>query len=186
MLHTLRSRPATAAPARDAVDLLTDCHQRIRAFTATAARLADARDAPPADVATAAAGVRRYFTVAMPLHAADEDDSVAPRLRASSAPPEVRDALATIAAQHAVIDRVIEALAEDWQALARDPSRLPELSSRLADGAARLGAIWSVHLSIEEEVVFPALRRWVEPEALARVVDEMSARRPASAFTRVE
>lgn len=184
MLHTLGRRPTATAPARDAVDLLMDCHARIRAFTATAARLARALDAPPDDVASAATALRRYFTVAMPLHAADEDSSVGPRLRASSAPLEVRDAVATIAEQHEVIDRLIAALAEDWTALTHDPTRLPALATRMADDVATLDLIWGVHLTLEEDVVFPALRRWVEPGELARVVDEMAARRPASSFTR--
>jgi hypothetical protein len=34
-----------------AADLLLECHSRIRAFLATARRIAEARDAPPGEVA---------------------------------------------------------------------------------------------------------------------------------------
>src|SRR6185503_9035331 len=63
---------------------LLDCHERIRRFTALALELG--RVAPPGapealeQIREAAAGVPRYFTVALPLHSADEEQSVEPRL----------------------------------------------------------------------------------------------------------
>src|SRR4051812_30710357 len=69
---------------------LLDCHSRIRRFSTLAIRLAEA-DAPPNEIAETAAAVHRYFTVALPLHAADEDLSIAPRLAVVA--PELRELL---------------------------------------------------------------------------------------------
>jgi hypothetical protein len=68
-------------PAAGAVELLLECHERIRHFARLALKLAGTRDLPPAEVAEAAAAVRRYFAEALPLHAADEEESMMPRLR---------------------------------------------------------------------------------------------------------
>ena len=61
-----------AAPG-DAVDLLLECHQRIRAFLDLADRLGPPGPDPAQAVADAAARVHRYFTLALPLHARDEE-----------------------------------------------------------------------------------------------------------------
>jgi len=58
----------SATPA-DAVALLLECHGRIRAFLAMARRVGEAIQ------------VHRYFTLALPLHARDEEESILPRLR---------------------------------------------------------------------------------------------------------
>src|SRR5574341_1715069 len=71
----------TPGARSDAVDLLLECHQRIRSFLGLALRLGEAWAAEPAEVADAAARVHRYFALALPLHAQDEDQSIAPRLR---------------------------------------------------------------------------------------------------------
>lgn len=181
MLHAIRTRPLPEQPA-DAVDLLLACHQRIRSFTATALRLPHAHGAPAAEIAEAAVALRRYFTVALPAHAADEDLSLRPRLLEAGAPAELRDALTAIAAQHEAIDAVIAELAGDWRRLADAPSRLKELSSVLGDHAARLDALFGPHLALEEQEIFPAARRALSSDAQRQIVDEMRARRPAHAF----
>ena len=67
---------------QDAVDLLIGCHQRIRHFTGVAMKLAHAQGASPEEVTQAAAGAHRYYTVSLPLHEADEEDTLRPRLDA--------------------------------------------------------------------------------------------------------
>src|SRR5262245_31350447 len=85
-------------PSSDLVDLLLACHERIRRFTAMAARLA-ATSAPDAEVRDVAGQIRRYFAESFPLHLADEDEQLAPRLAGTSA--EVDAALAQMTTEHA-------------------------------------------------------------------------------------
>lgn len=139
----------------DVVDLLRSCHERIRSFTRLAARLAGAVDATPEDVSDAAHQVRRYFSVALPLHAADEDEDLAPRIRGSDS--AIDDALATMAADHrghvAVVDRVVTVCSD----LAREPAHLASRSLELGAIATELEALFAPHLALEERLVFPAI-----------------------------
>src|SRR5512135_3248017 len=95
----------------DPVDMLLACHSRIRNFTAIAHRLAEAKGAAAAEIANAAEAVHRYYTVALPLHEADENETVYPRLRAAmtaaGAPPEAVEAMVE---QHGPIDALVAEL----------------------------------------------------------------------------
>src|SRR5690349_17228873 len=75
-MFTIGRRERTDEPS----DALRACHERIRRFLAMAARLASDEIARDDDVWATAGGVARYFDDALPLHEADEDDSIAPRL----------------------------------------------------------------------------------------------------------
>src|SRR5689334_19419821 len=95
------------------IDLLLDCHGRIRHFLTLAERLADAPPStPPSDLSETAAAVRRYFTVALPLHVADEDRSISPRLRARA--PAVAALLDELEVEHAAIEGAIAVAAPLW------------------------------------------------------------------------
>src|SRR5512138_2428637 len=100
-------------PGGDVVDALLDCHQRIREFTSLAVRLAGARGLPDEEIRDAAARVHRYFSVALPLHARDEEESLLPRLEGLD--PDVDRELAEMMREHAEhgdpTDRVVAACA---------------------------------------------------------------------------
>jgi iron-sulfur cluster repair protein YtfE (RIC family) len=173
----LGAAPKTPA-AQDAVDALADCHVRIRDFTALAARLASASGAPAAEVRDAAEKVHRYFSVALPLHAEDEERSVAPRLAGKD--PRVDRELGEMVREHAehgdAVGRVLAACA-----VLRDrPEALPEVAAALAAAAEDLRLHFVPHLAREEEVVFPALRAHLSPAELRELQAEMRARRGAT------
>ena len=159
----------------DAVDLLLSCHQRIRHFTAMARRLA-APGAPPDQIGAAAQAVHRYYSVALPLHEADENQSVYPRLRSA-----LLQAGATLAAeanqamvdQHVAIDKLVATLLPQWAGLSHHPERAPETAAT----AERLDAAWQEHLELEERVVFPALRTYLQPTDRTAIRHEMAERR---------
>jgi iron-sulfur cluster repair protein YtfE (RIC family) len=164
---------ATRAPD-DVVDLLLECHARIRSFTALAARLAG--EAPAADeVRIAAAQVRRYFEEALPLHALDEEESILPRLAGRDA--ELDRALATMHDEHAAHGETIERVVRLCRELEAAPERHAELSPPLAAAADALRAHFVRHLEPEEETIFPAIRRLLGPEERAEIVRELRARR---------
>jgi iron-sulfur cluster repair protein YtfE (RIC family) len=161
--------------AQDVVDLLLECHERIRGFTALARRLGGAAGVADAEVADAAAKVRRYFVEALPLHAADEEESLLPRLRGRD--PAVDRELEAMHREHdehqAILGRVV-ALCD---ALAADPSRHRELGPALAEAAGALERHFEAHLAREEEVIFPAVRRELGDSERARIAEELRARR---------
>ncbi len=180
MLQILNAGRAVDA-AEGPGELLLGCHERIRRFTALAARLASAEKASAASVAETAGRVHRYYAVALPLHQADEELSIAPRLE-RVAPPEVLEALAKMKREHIELDEVLSWLLPFWELLAREPGRRSELAPGMSLLVGRVQALWRRHLAAEEETIFPALEK-LEAGELAQVTTEMRARRLPAATT---
>jgi iron-sulfur cluster repair protein YtfE (RIC family) len=164
----------SAAPG-DAVDLLLECHQRIRSFLALSRRIAEAHDASSSEIAEAATRVRRYFTEALPLHARDEEDSVLPRLRGRDA--AVDAALEAMAREHLEHERPLGVLVAGCQALSGDAGRRAELVPSISAATTELERHFAGHLQVEETVIFPAVRRLLDPAADREIVREIRARR---------
>lgn len=164
-----------AAPQDDVVGALLACHGRIRAFTAIAQRMLVGA-AAPAEVADAAARVERYFRVALPLHSADEELSLCPRLRAAPVTQDVVDALSAMMDEHTPIEALLECLLPRWATLARDPLELPALAAELARATAELDRLFQAHLAREEQELFPAVREHLACDELV-IRAEMVARR---------
>jgi iron-sulfur cluster repair protein YtfE (RIC family) len=169
------TRLGKPAAAGDAVDLLLECHDRIRSFLALARRVAEAGPADRAEVPEAAARVRRYFTQALPLHAQDEEESILPRLRGRD--PVVDAALHLMAREHAEHERPLGALVVACERLVREPGRHAELAPAIAAATAELERHFAGHLRREEEIIFPAMRRLLDPRADAEIGREIRARR---------
>jgi hemerythrin-like domain-containing protein len=138
------------------VDLLVECHGRIRRFLGIARQLAEVRE-PTTDVVRDTAGqVRRYFSEALPLHIADEDDQVSQSLRGHS--DSVDEALDKMSQEHVHHEVLVARLIDVCTLLQREPERLEELAMELRDAAVLLQAAFEPHLAREETVIFPALR----------------------------
>jgi hemerythrin-like domain-containing protein len=171
-------RPVGDSPAA----LLVDCHARIRRHVEIG-RLLGATQAPepePGQIVEPAAACVRYFTVALPLHAADEELSLRPRLEAAGADAALARALATMAREHGPIDATIAELVPLWEGLTVEPGRRPELRAALDAGAARLADLFAAHLAAEESDIFPMIALRLDPEEQAVLVAEMRARRRAA------
>jgi hypothetical protein len=170
-------RPGRPAAPSDAADLVLECHARIRFFCGLALRIPGASDAGGAEVAEAAARVRRYFVEALPLHARDEEESILPRLRGRE--PAVDTALAAMAREHGEHEAPLAAVVAACGTLAADPGKLGEVGPALAEAARALEAHFATHLAGEESVIVPAMRRLLDPGADAEIVREIRARRGA-------
>ena len=174
----LNSAPAVE---RDAVDMLLACHQRIRNFTGIAARLAEAAGAAPEAVANAAEAVHRYYSIALPLHEADENESVYPRLRGRLSDPAERASLQAMVDQHGPIDEVVARLLPRWNDLKSRPANLATCAADLRSDSSHLQDLWTEHLALEEEIVFPLIRARLTVEDLDEIHREMKQRRGVSA-----
>jgi iron-sulfur cluster repair protein YtfE (RIC family) len=165
-LVRLGEKPAgRATPA----SLILECHQRIRWFAGLAVRLAS-EDAPDAELAEAAGRVHRYFTVALPLHVADEEQSVMPRLLAYA--PATAEALANMEREHQAHQERLVRLIPAWAALGFDRRGRRDTLA----GAAQLRAELETHLTGEERAIVPALARLPVTESDA-LLEEFQARR---------
>ena len=175
LLSLKRHRDEAAAPG--VVDLLLGCHARIRHFTSVASALAGAAGAPPGEIQAAAGAVVRYFVEALPLHSADEDGSLAPRLLALPLTEAERHAVEAMTREHPGIHDRLSRLLPLWRAVEADPERLAVEAAPLQRLTAELATAWDAHLGPEEALVFPALNRLSTAEDLAAIQNEMRARR---------
>ncbi|MGI5862165.1 MAG: hemerythrin domain-containing protein [Myxococcales bacterium] len=157
-----------------AVDLLA-CHEKLRRFIELSASLAAGKESPES-VAASAAAIYDFLMVSLPIHMADEDYAIAPKLRTAGAPDVVQQALEVLAYQHSDLQAMIGRMASTWRTLAEQPERLPELASRLESGTARLAAVLEAHLALEEEMLIPALEKHLAPETRALIAREIRLR----------
>lgn len=158
--------------------MLTDCHNRIRHFSGVAVKLAHAQGVAEEEIVQAADGLLRYFTVALPLHEADENISIHPRLRKAVPVGELAGPAAdAMVDQHLAIDELVERLIPLWTILRAEPAKQPELASEMCAISSRLQEIFTAHLQMEEETIFPAMDRYLSEAELATIVSEMQERR---------
>jgi hemerythrin-like domain-containing protein len=176
MLNQITPRKSQKAVTEDAVDLLTGCHQRIRHFTAVAVKLAHAQGATADEVRQAADAVHRYYSVSLPLHEADEDHTLRPRL-AAAGDKRVRHALVAMSDQHQAIDELLERLLPLLVLVKSDPEKLGEAGGEMCAITHALEEAFRGHLQMEEEVIFPAIRSVLPEEAQSEILREMQARR---------
>jgi hemerythrin-like domain-containing protein len=170
----LAARPVIS----DLVGDLLACHARIRAFVALAERLVEAPATTPAtELSETASRVHRYFTVALPLHALDEDLSIRPRLEAAVPPLSVLRCLEQMSGEHGPLEDVIREVAALWKDVAEDPERLAVHRRPLALAAAELDALFRRHLEPEERIIFPAVRERLSPAIQEEIRVEMRLRR---------
>jgi iron-sulfur cluster repair protein YtfE (RIC family) len=177
MLNQIKSQP-NASESQDVAELLLACHQKIRHFSGVATKLAHGHGATEPEIAQAAASLHRYFSVALPLHEADENLSLHPRLRRAVPAGELAGPAAdAMLDQHMAIDELVERLIPLWVLLKSAPGRLPELSAEMCALSKRLNEVFDAHLKLEEETIFPALTRYLNESELSEIVREMQARR---------
>ena len=173
MLLRIGQQPDLSA---DLVGALRQCHERIRFFSELACTIAQRHDAPPEQIAEAARRVRRYFTEALPLHVADEEETLTPRLTGRD--DELDRELERMRAEHADHAPLVAELLALLEPLERDPGSLARSprAEALARSAARLRNELARHLADEEATIFPAIARLPEAEQ-ERVRREIRRRR---------
>jgi iron-sulfur cluster repair protein YtfE (RIC family) len=159
------------------LEMLQGCHARIRHFMQMSRTLAEAADAPHNDIVEAAASLTRFFRQALPLHEADENETLFPRLRdASPLGSPLREAAKAMVEQHQAIDELVAELLFLCGSLHGQPERLSGLACRLQYVTGALDRIFASHLHMEETVIFPALLAFT-PAQLEEISHEMQQRR---------
>ena len=168
-----RGRPEPVSPhIDDPMALLRACHEKVTRFTTLAQRLQAHVRAHGADAQAqeAAQSVLRYFTLAAPLHHADEDENLFVALRGLGQ-PDLTARIDALQAEH-------DALGEHWaqmrpwlQAIAHgDAQHAPEPD---VDGFATR---YRAHAQAEEAEVYPHAAA-LSPQALRDLAEAMVARR---------
>jgi hemerythrin-like domain-containing protein len=178
---TLRIGQARDHGFDEPLGLLSDCHRRIEHFLRVLGQVAEAASGGPLTApqrADAEAAVR-YFATAAPTHTADEEESVFPRLRASTDPAAASALVLVDRLQHDhdvanERHRAVETLMRRWlDRNVLEPDRLTELRQQLA----ALRAIYESHIAVEDRELFPAAARLFSAGELSDIGREMEARR---------
>jgi hemerythrin-like domain-containing protein len=137
----------------------TDCHRRIERFLSVLAQVGAQSQGGPltSEQRTALETALRYFREAAPKHAADEEQTLFPRLRSVDL-PEVKAVLASVDSlesdhiqaekSHVEVDR----LGQAWLAAGSLP---PADGTRFSGLIAGLAEPYREHIAVEERDVFP-------------------------------
>lgn len=169
-------RPLPVSPTiDDPMALLRACHDKVRHFCQLAQRLQAHVRVHGADASAreAAQAVRRYFTLAAPLHHADEEEDLFVALRALGEARLSRD-IDELAQEHAELSALWDGVLPWLDALAE--GRLPGGAEPDVDAFA---GRYQRHAQREEDAVYPHATR-LSPQALRQLADAMVARRSPS------
>jgi iron-sulfur cluster repair protein YtfE (RIC family) len=144
-------------------------------FIELACRIAASVGASHDEIRDAASRVIRYFSQSLPLHVADEEESIVPRL--SGRDTELDAAMQNMQQEHDDHGMDLESLLRICRVLEKSPERLPELREELRSTASVLQEKFVIHLEQEERIVLPAIRTLLTPADLEAMLRELSASR---------
>ena len=164
------------AQTEDVVDLLAECHARIRRFLEMSRRLADHQPVSDDEARSTASQIRRYFTSAFTHHIADEDDLISPLLAGSST--KIDDVLGRMHDDHMRHADAIALLVGICADIERDPRKLGARRDELRHAQALVAQHLEPHLETEERELFPTLRA-LAPELKDAIREGMRKRREA-------
>lgn len=153
--------------------MLLEAHVETRQVLAMAEALAAGNAV--ASSQDAAGRIADHLEWLLPLHCEDEEVSIEQRLKGRH--PVVDDALTTMVRQHLALQGPLARLRLGCRMVARDVNRLHALRFELANASADLRARLEEHNSLEESIVFPALKRMLSVDELEDIAAEMTARR---------
>lgn len=159
----------------DVVGLLLECHERIRTFIGLASKLGKAQEPAMDEIRDAASRISRYFSEALPLHVADEEESILPRLAGRN--PELDLALAKMHNEHTEHQGRLQLLLNICNTLKSSPEMFASLRDSLSAAASALDKQYAEHLDEEERVILPAIRALLPQDQKTAIESELRSRR---------
>ncbi|UWZ84815.1 hemerythrin domain-containing protein [Occallatibacter riparius] len=162
----------------DPLAMLKDCHRRIEHFLNIVCLVVDraANRALSEEETAAVHAALNYFRVGGIRHNADEEQSLFPRMRAAGATDQAGaiDGLEHDHRDAAEMHDKVDALYSTWIATG---SLTPAQHEELAAATGKLKQLYTEHIKLEEEVVFPRAAQMLNLETLAAMGEEFRARR---------
>ncbi len=158
--------------------MLQDCHRRIEGFLDLLCRIGTSATerALTQEEVQAVETALEYFRTSGPKHTADEEESVFPRLRASTTPEELQqfDRLERDHDHAGHLHDSVDLLFTSW--IANHELR-PKDQQLLRENLEQLQSIYTEHIKLEETVVFPLAARQLPPDAIKAIGQEFQQRR---------
>ncbi|HSF24701.1 MAG TPA: hemerythrin domain-containing protein [Blastocatellia bacterium] len=161
--------------------LLSDCHRRIEQFLDVLIKVTNrARGAGlNEDQRQALEVALRYFREAAPKHTLDEEESLFPRMLAST-DNRARSAMALLDELHADHEQAdaahaeVEAMGSRWLS---EGVLSSEATDRLSELLDQLQSTYQRHIEVEDHEVFPLAGQILNASEIANVGREMAMRR---------
>lgn len=176
-LHSTLDPTPRVSSTQDLLQLMLDCHERIRRFCSLAQRLGEMRDASDEELTACAEQLLAFFTMGLPLHLDDEDHSLTPRLLERGVPRPVVRSLWEMGRAHERLEARVDALTSLWAEVRATPECHARLAPLLTEDARRVTALVEALLTLKEEFLYPAARAWLTPDDLEALAVEMRVRR---------
>lgn len=162
----------------DPLGMLVDCHRRIEQFLRVLGLVAERAAGRPlaAEEVAATEASLHYFRTGGPRHTADEEESLFPRLRTSSASAALAelDRLESDHQRAQLLHDTVDALFRAWIA---DGQLAPADQERLKTASLALAALYAAHIEVEESVVFPSAAQALDAPVIAAMGQEFRQRR---------
>ena len=158
----------------DPLGILKDCHRRIERFLGVLCLVAERANgrALDAEEAEAVRAALRYFRESGRRHNADEEESLFPRLQHA---PEILAQLNQLEEEHARSNRLHDSVDQQFTAWLAEGS--PHDPDRLLRETSELREIYTGHIQLEEDLVFPRAAALLPPRTIAQMGEEFRARR---------
>jgi hemerythrin-like domain-containing protein len=163
------------------LELLSDCHRRIERFLAVLSQVAEAARGRvlSQDERQSLTTALRYFREAAPRHTADEEESLFPRMRACTG-AEIAAALKRVdalEADHSRANQLHARVDEVFSEWLRRGTIAPGKETQLRQDLTELTALYSEHIRVEDQIVFPFAGRVLDNESRLAIGREMAHRR---------
>ena len=171
---------ASSPSFADPIGLLSDCHRRIEMFLRALHAVAETADHPLTDDARKSLETAlRYFREAAPKHTADEEESLFPRLRWLE-DAEARLDLArleALEADHRDVVTLHATMDKLGMRYLQTDAMLPSEAEEFRAAIAGLITTYSLHILVEDSIVFPVAAQLLSEADKNAVGKEMAARR---------
>ncbi|HET7103234.1 MAG TPA: hemerythrin domain-containing protein [Terracidiphilus sp.] len=164
----------------DPIGMLKDCHRRIESFLHILCMVVERAHGRELSVEErdAVQAALQYFRVGGVRHTADEEESLFPRMRArsESADPTFEN-LGLLESDHHTATN-LHALVEQLYLMWIAEKRLSADSEQKLLGATQdLKKLYSEHINLEEQVVFPHAAQVLDRQSIAAMGQEFRIRR---------
>jgi hemerythrin-like domain-containing protein len=166
----------------DPFGMLRACHRRIERALTVMEQVAAREQAGTLDEPTREAlrQMLHYFAAGVPRHAADEEQSLFPRLRAAvpADDPSTTRRLETLAEEHVRADHSHQELAVLGKSLLKSGRfEDPKARARFKTLVADLQRLYQEHIRVEDEELFPLAATVLNAQQQDALGTEMAARR---------
>jgi hemerythrin-like domain-containing protein len=162
----------------DPLGMLHDCHRRIEQFLRVLGLVLEsaAGRSLTAEETNAIQASLHYFRTGGPRHTADEEESLFPRLRSSTAAGALAE-LDRLEADHHRAQQLHGDIDELFTAWIEEGRLASDDEQRLAAANRELAALYAAHIDMEEKVVFPHAAQALDADAIAAMGQEFRQRR---------